>query len=80
MHSMAHDKAERWSPATGTALTLRAGLLAGLVGGTAEILWIWAYGGPDSLAVARGIAAAVGVSSACGGIVLGALAIAGFFL
>jgi hypothetical protein len=44
--------------------SLADGLLAGIAGGTAEILWIWAYAGPDSLNVARGVADVVGIPGA----------------
>jgi len=50
------------------------GTLAGLTGGLAEVLWIWAYGSlghADSASVARGVSRAVGMETLADPVVLG---------
>jgi len=50
------------------------GILAGLSGGLAEVLWIWTYGAlghADSAAVARGVSRAVGMETFADPVVLG---------
>lgn len=46
--------------------TIKLGVLAGLAGGFAEILWIWSYTalvGGDATRIAKGVGAAVGVET-----------------